>query len=185
MDSENRIQIVAQWQSQRNYHYLRYAIFAFFLIALGTVPNLLQSEFFSLATVGYFGMALAVLCLIMDLRNYWLFLDEERDIRKRMDKGEYSGPKVTLILSLFYLLAFLWFSQLVFQRQTKQVILTPDGMDRLARDGAETHDERASMIVTNEKLVHLPSGWTKVTSAEGVEFLLKNEEIRAIRDVDR
>ena len=171
--------IVSQWQWQRNYHYLRYAILAFFLIALGALPNWLQSEFLSLAAVGYFGMSLSLLCLVMDIRNYFLFRDEESFIRDVLQKPPYTGPIVTWTLTLFYIGSFLLFYQLTTQIAERQILLSFEGAKRLGYTSVSNY------LVTKHKLIYLPNGWTKIRTLDWTEYLLKNEEIKEIRNLEK
>lgn len=179
MVPDDQVPIERQWLPQRNYHYLRYAILAFFLLWIAAVPNMLQSEFISLATVGYLGMTFSVLCVIMDLRNYWLFVDEERDLRQALGKVPFSGPRVTFVIILFYLLVLAWFSQLAFQRPVKHVHLTENAAQRILARGKKLATQER-VIVTVEKFVYLPDGWTKITSTAGEEFIVRNDDIQYI-----
>ena len=158
--------------SKRNYHYLRYAILGMYLVVLGTLPNWLQSEYLPLKIVAGLGVAVTVLCIIMDLRNYYLFRQEEAFIRHHLGRDKYSWSIVTLALLLFYSCGLLLFFYIASLKTEKKLVLTPEGDKRLG----------VSTIATKDKLHHMPSGWTIVKGSNNVNYLVRNDEIKEIHN---
>lgn len=98
MDPETRIR--ANLASST--HYLRYFIFAGFVVFLTSVPGLLESSL-SLYDLAFLGATLSLLCSAMDYRNY---------LKYRKFTNAHGFPVITVLLTIFYLLCFAWFVRL-------------------------------------------------------------------------
>lgn len=84
---------------QHNYHYIRYALLIAFITALTQLPRIL-SYGIDITTFRILGIAITILVIVIDWRNYYLWNKEENKTG--------IGP-VTVVISLFYFLVLFWF----------------------------------------------------------------------------
>lgn len=85
----------------KGYHYIRYAVFGFYLFFLGKAFDWLSNEGFPLVTLSFLGLLVTFTCLIMDIRNQSLWRKNED-----VDPGP---PIVTWPLYIFYIISMFWF----------------------------------------------------------------------------
>ena len=86
----------------RQYHYIRYAMFFAYLVALAQVPVILKTTGFPGRTLRIFYMMLTVLAVVIDWRNFYLH-------RRELRQSAAPGP-ITVAIAIFYFVVLLWFA---------------------------------------------------------------------------
>jgi hypothetical protein len=151
-------------------------------------PQLLQIEIIPSTMAATYAALFTILCMIMDIRNYSLHMKEEKyrrivnehklettdnlsekDIKKLLD---HRSLITTISLQIFYFLCLLFFLFISSSYTKKEVVFTKsEGVKR----GVKSVD-------TKVKLIHISDGWTKIVSINGIEYLVKNEGIKEVRN---
>lgn len=184
------------WQEfqaiRHHYHYLRYSVFGIFLVALGILPLSFDNPYIPFKLVAMFGMSLSVVVFVMDIRNYRIFRDYAK--RSFVDESKSIIPIVTVTLSLFYIICFASFLSLLLMSFLKERTITIKEITAKNIHASEclSHIKAVDKINTDQKdsavcemkiqykVVHLSSGWTKIKSVRGMEYIIKNSDIISI-----
>jgi len=131
----------------------------------------LDNELVTMEIATHFAIGLTALCIVMDLRNYYLFRKEEAFIRQAVKRAPYSLSIVTTLLTLFYLLCIVFFMKIANNASHLTIRLTDEGEKRIG----------IATITTSEKLTHLAGGWTRIRSENNSQYIVRNSEIKEIR----